>query len=141
MYPRGEEVVMVGYGPGVKGYRLWNMKDRTIYINRDVKFRETYFPFRAVVEPGESNPDDNVMTIRNPGFVYTGPANQRGPAQSRSPVPEETAGPVAAMEAAYPEVANLEAADNPVQDGDPAHGMEAAPVAADPALGPEVEPE
>ena len=141
LYPRGEEVVMVGYEPGVKGYRLWNIKDRKIYMSRDVKFRETCFPFRAVVEPGESNPDDNVMTIRNPGFVYTGPANQRGPAQSRSPVPEETAGPVAAMEAAYPEVANLEAADNPVQDGDSAHGMEATPVAAVPALGPEVEPE
>ncbi|KIO18804.1 hypothetical protein M407DRAFT_31548 [Tulasnella calospora MUT 4182] len=37
-------MVLLGYEPNVKGYRLYNFKSRTIEKSRDVIFQETVFP-------------------------------------------------------------------------------------------------
>ena len=39
--PKSQKLVFVGYGDGVKGYRLWNPTAHKIIINRDVIFDET----------------------------------------------------------------------------------------------------
>ena len=38
--PKSRKLIFVGYGDGVKGYRLWNPTVHKIIINKDVTFNE-----------------------------------------------------------------------------------------------------
>lgn len=41
--PKSRKLIFVGYGDGIKGYRLWNRSAHNIIINRDVIFDEFSF--------------------------------------------------------------------------------------------------
>ncbi|GBL74308.1 Retrovirus-related Pol polyprotein from transposon TNT 1-94 [Araneus ventricosus] len=43
--PKAQECVLVGYPDGIKGYKLWNLKEKRFLISRDVTFQEDVFPF------------------------------------------------------------------------------------------------
>lgn len=38
---RAKKAIFVGSNSGVKGYKLWDLKDRTIILSRDATFDET----------------------------------------------------------------------------------------------------
>ncbi|KAG8643955.1 hypothetical protein MANES_11G086565v8 [Manihot esculenta] len=42
---RGLPSVLLGYGPQQKGYKLYNLHTKQIYISRGVRFHENVFPF------------------------------------------------------------------------------------------------
>jgi hypothetical protein len=41
--PNSKWIIFVGYGDGIKGYRLWDPTAHKITINRDVIFDESVF--------------------------------------------------------------------------------------------------
>lgn len=43
--PRGIPCVFLGYHPSQKGVRLLNMLTKTVFVSRDVKYREDIYPF------------------------------------------------------------------------------------------------
>ena len=45
--PRAREAVLLGYAATQKGYKLYDMKSKTIFVSRDVVFHEQLFPFQA----------------------------------------------------------------------------------------------
>ncbi|KAK2988714.1 hypothetical protein RJ640_020979 [Escallonia rubra] len=44
---RSKPGIFVGYPNGQKGYRIFDLEDKCIYISRDVTFYEEHFPFQA----------------------------------------------------------------------------------------------
>ncbi|OIT04807.1 hypothetical protein A4A49_65077, partial [Nicotiana attenuata] len=47
--PRARRAVLIGYSETQKGYRLYDMENRTFLVSRDVVFREHVFPFKGMV--------------------------------------------------------------------------------------------
>nr|AAU93584.2 Polyprotein, putative [Solanum demissum] len=47
--PRPEACVFMGYSSTQKGYVMYSLQQRKLLVNRDVKFRETIFPFQKMV--------------------------------------------------------------------------------------------
>lgn len=45
--PRSRKCVFIGYPPGKRGWRLYDLETKEIFVNRDVVFFETFFPFAA----------------------------------------------------------------------------------------------
>ncbi|KAH0706256.1 hypothetical protein KY289_011332 [Solanum tuberosum] len=43
---RAKKVVLVGYSETQKGYKLYDLEDKIFFVNRDVDFRESIFPFK-----------------------------------------------------------------------------------------------
>jgi transposase InsO family protein len=65
-----KQMVLIGYEPGSKAYRLWNPTTKTIHVSASVRFNESVFPNRpAKPLPPASKPippvDDSVV-IPNP---------------------------------------------------------------------------
>lgn len=56
--PKAKECVFVGYPDGIKGYKLWDLKNRKFFISRDVVFEENIFPFKSKL------PDTNENFVR-----------------------------------------------------------------------------
>jgi hypothetical protein len=48
--PRSKKYIFVGYGDGVKGYRLWDPTAHKIIISRDVVFDESPLIKSDIVE-------------------------------------------------------------------------------------------
>ncbi|KAL0334047.1 UNVERIFIED_CONTAM: Retrovirus-related Pol polyprotein from transposon RE1 [Sesamum angustifolium] len=46
--PRASKCVFMGYSQIHKGYRLYNIADKTIFTSRDVQFHESQFPFEQI---------------------------------------------------------------------------------------------
>ena len=65
--PRSIEMMLVGYEPGSKGYRLWNSSTRSLVLSRDVTFDETSFPYKeltaAIAAPNIHTVSDGPVTI------------------------------------------------------------------------------
>ena len=45
--PRSRSVLL-GYPPGIKGYKLYDVQNKQIFISKDVIFHEEIFPFHTV---------------------------------------------------------------------------------------------
>ena len=59
--PRSVEMLLIGYEPGSKGYRLWNPLTRSITLSRDVTFDERSFPYREIGQSQALPPQPTVM--------------------------------------------------------------------------------
>lgn len=46
--PRARICIFLGYPPGDKGYKLMDIKNKKIFISRDVKFHESIYPFATM---------------------------------------------------------------------------------------------
>lgn len=46
--PRARACVFVGYPPGLKGYKLYDILSKTFFISRDIVFHEHIFPFQSI---------------------------------------------------------------------------------------------
>lgn len=44
--PRAFACVFLGYAPTQKGYKVYNLQTKVVFVSRDVKFFEKFFPFR-----------------------------------------------------------------------------------------------
>ena len=53
LQPRGIPCVFVGYAPSQKGVRLLNLITKTLFVSRDVTFREDVFPFNRKTDSAE----------------------------------------------------------------------------------------
>lgn len=63
--PKATECVLLGYPEGVKGYRLWDLKNKKILISRDVTFEENVFPFKKEHELNAHKEDDIIFRIEH----------------------------------------------------------------------------
>lgn len=46
--PRGRPGVFLGYPPGIKGYKIYDIENKKIIVSRDVRFYENNFPFKGM---------------------------------------------------------------------------------------------
>lgn len=44
--PRSRKCVLLGYPTGQKGYKLFDLKRKNVFLCRDVVFKENIFPFK-----------------------------------------------------------------------------------------------
>nr|GEV90989.1 putative ribonuclease H-like domain-containing protein [Tanacetum cinerariifolium] len=51
---RGKPGVFLGYPPGTKGYKIFDLETRKIILSRNVNFHEEIFPFKNVQDSGEN---------------------------------------------------------------------------------------
>jgi hypothetical protein len=52
---RSKSGIFVGYPFNQKGYRIYDMNTRKIYVSRDVQFYETMFPYQDLQSPSSTN--------------------------------------------------------------------------------------
>ena len=43
-------MTFISYEPGSKGYQFWDEDSQSVVISRDVKFNESKFPYRKVLD-------------------------------------------------------------------------------------------
>lgn len=64
---KGEECVFIGYPDDVKGYKLWNRRENSFFLSRDVVFDENVFPCKAdlttTAETDENDPCDVAVNL------------------------------------------------------------------------------
>ncbi|KAK1430741.1 hypothetical protein QVD17_13699 [Tagetes erecta] len=60
---RANKCVFLGYSINKKGYKLWDLDDKTIIFSRDVNFYESVFPFK--IEKFTKQPDFENLQIYN----------------------------------------------------------------------------
>ena len=68
---KASEVVLVGYEPGAKGYRLWDRHTHSLRLSRDVTFDESVFPFKQSVEPHSAPVSPAPFSAQAP--IFTSP--------------------------------------------------------------------
>lgn len=59
--PRAKACVFLGYHPGIKGYKLYDIVSKNIFISRDVTFHKDIFPFHSI--PHNQDIIDNFPTL------------------------------------------------------------------------------
>nr|GEX71214.1 integrase, catalytic core [Tanacetum cinerariifolium] len=58
---RGKPGVFLGYPPGTKGYKVFDLETKRIVLNRDVNFHEEIFLFDKVQERGENETGEPML--------------------------------------------------------------------------------
>lgn len=66
-YPRARICAILGYPPGIKGYKLMDLKSKEIFISREVKFQGS-IPFLSI-------PHSEVLIDPFPNTVLPKPAH------------------------------------------------------------------
>nr|GEV78268.1 hypothetical protein [Tanacetum cinerariifolium] len=83
---RSIKSVLIGYSPGQKGYKLYNLEAHEVVCSRDVIFHEIIFPFKQVIPntperdsgPSESN------TSEHQSHIHVVPLPNQAPPTRRS---------------------------------------------------------
>ena len=93
--PRSVEMLLIGYEPGSKGYRLWNPSTRSITLSRDVTFDERSFPYREIGAqqarlPQPTVSDGPVTVYYNTSTTSDGGSEPRVPTLPITPAPRPT---------------------------------------------------
>lgn len=72
-YLRAKACVFIGYQPGIKGYKLYDISSKSFLISRDVVFYESHFHFHSISSPSYSVdpfPDVILPSIYSDLFVH-----------------------------------------------------------------------
>ena len=48
-HPRAKACIFIGYPPNIKGYKLYDLTEKSIFISRDVQFHEHIFSFHSII--------------------------------------------------------------------------------------------
>ena len=65
--PSSRKYVFLGYGKGVKGYRLWSLEPNgtRCIISRDVMFNELLFPYLEKTNSAGESEQTNLVYVEN----------------------------------------------------------------------------
>ncbi|KAL0382041.1 UNVERIFIED_CONTAM: Retrovirus-related Pol polyprotein from transposon RE2 [Sesamum calycinum] len=85
--PRASKCVFMGYSQIHKGYRLYNIADKTMFTSRDVQFHESQFPFEQISPTPTSYLPAPVTDIASYPSPSPAPVDSTT-SSSVSPVPE-----------------------------------------------------
>ncbi|KAI3817353.1 hypothetical protein L1987_11143 [Smallanthus sonchifolius] len=77
---RGRPGVFLGYPPGTKGYKIYDIKHKRIVLSRDVKFVEHIFPY-GNIEPVDKRENENLFSFP-PWYYEDVPRNTKCQADS-----------------------------------------------------------
>ena len=84
------EVVLVGYEPGSKGYRLWDRNTHSLRLSRDVTFDESVFPFLQGAKPHPAPEPPAPISAQAPIIISPAVAVPNRPAQPPALPPVST---------------------------------------------------
>nr|GMD31251.1 uncharacterized protein LOC109166032 [Ipomoea batatas] len=74
--PRARKCIFLGFANGVKGYKLFDLQSKEIFLSRDVCFYETSFPFHSN-QSGQANENlDTSLVLLSEEAYYPGTAEQ-----------------------------------------------------------------
>ncbi|KAF7112856.1 hypothetical protein RHSIM_RhsimUnG0185000 [Rhododendron simsii] len=88
---RAKPGIFVGYPYAQKGYRIYDIKSKTIYVSRDVVFHETIFPFHDVTPTPTPTPVISLPIEDHPRYDYYSPSSTiASPMPNSSPSASES---------------------------------------------------
>ncbi|KAJ0518828.1 putative RNA-directed DNA polymerase [Helianthus annuus] len=58
-----DKCVLIGYSNEKKGYKLWNLENKTVLFSRDVRFYESVFPFKLVSSENASETFKDINSL------------------------------------------------------------------------------
>ncbi len=96
---RSVEMMLVGYEPGSKGYRLWNSTTRSVVLSHNVTFDKRSFPYKEIrsisITPSQPVVSEGPITIyyntgSDGGPVPQAPTLPTMPAHNPTPEQEGT---------------------------------------------------
>ncbi|KAL0295022.1 UNVERIFIED_CONTAM: Copia protein [Sesamum radiatum] len=83
---RGSKCVLIGYPPGQKAYKLYDLDSKLTFIFRDVQFLEHFFPFAHDQHPTDSFPLPTIpLTADIDDYILSPPPSENPATQSSPP--------------------------------------------------------
>lgn len=77
--PRARACVFLGYSPEVKGYKLYDVESKQVFISRDVIFQEEIYPFHTVVKADQLVDPFPDLVLPIPSLTTHQDASHNGP--------------------------------------------------------------